>query len=499
MRWTAGRVVRRTAGRLGLLVSLAGLLALPPASARAEFICPLAPTLVLGYGIVGAHQYDQGDRHGTVVISQTVWCVGEHWAFGGIGWGNRSSQGFVQPPPPDEMGTAFPGVTYRRGKWVAQVGVTVQGVAKYFWYGGLGFTPWTRGKHPRAAAAPVPVAPPAASVPPPAAPVASPAAPASGPLRSFRVLRQLALGGDGGWDYLAIDPATRRLFVSRGTRVAVVDADTGAAVGDLADTPGVHGIALAPDLGRGFASNGRAGTVTLFDLRSLAVLGQVETGANPDAILYDAATRRVFTFNGGSRDATVIDAASGAVVATIPLQAKPEFAVADELGRVYVNLEDTSEIAVIDARRAVVERRWPLAPCQEPTGLALDVTHRRLFAGCGNRTMAVVDADQGDVVATLPIGAGVDGVAFDAERQLAFASNGDGTLTVVHEDSPERYRVVQNVPTQRGARTIVLDPRTHALYLPTAQLGPAPPPTPERPRPRPAILPGTFVVLVVGS
>ncbi len=315
----------------------------------------------------------------------------------------------------------------------------------------------------------------------------------------YRIVKRVEVGGEGGWDYLVVDAAARRLYVSHATRVVVLDADSYAPLGEIPDTPGVHGIALAPELGRGFVSNGRGGTATIFDLKTLKTLGEVKTGANPDAILYEPVTQRVFTFNGSSHDATVIEAATGTVRATLALGGKPEFAVTDGRGQVFVNLEDRAEILTLDARGLTLGARWPLAPCEAPTGLALDGLHRRLFAGCGNRLAAVVDADSGRLVTTLPIGGGVDGLAFDPERALAFSSNGEGTLSVIREESPDRYRVVENAATQAGARTIALDPQTHRLFLPTAQLGPAPPATPENPRRRPPIVPGSFVVLVVSD
>jgi DNA-binding beta-propeller fold protein YncE len=315
----------------------------------------------------------------------------------------------------------------------------------------------------------------------------------------YRVTDTLKLGGDGGWDYLAFDPASRRLFVSHGTHVVVVDADTKSAVGDIPDTPGVHGIAIASDLGRGFISNGRSATATIFDLKTLGKIGEVKTGENPDAILYDRASGRVFTFNGRSGDATAFDAAHGTVAGTIPLGGKPEFAVADGKGRVYVNIEDKSEIVALDAKALQVKSRWPLEPCEEPSGLAFDSEHGRLFTVCRNRLMAIVDATTGRIVTTLPIGSGVDGAAYDPATGLVFAANGEGTLTVAHEDSPDSFRVVENVPTQAGARTLALDLKTHRVFLSTAQFGPRPAPTAEVPRPRPSIVPGSFVVLVVGK
>jgi len=319
------------------------------------------------------------------------------------------------------------------------------------------------------------------------------------PDTGYHLLKKYPLGGEGGWDYLTLDSAARRLYIARATRVMVVDADSGKLVGEIPDTPGVHGIALAPELGRGFTSNGREGTVSIFELKDLKVLGRVKVGENPDAILYDSASGRVFVFNGRSRDASVIDAAAGTVVGTIPLEGKPEFGVSDGQAKVFVNLEDTSQVAALDSRRLSVVARWPLAPCQEPTGLAMDQKNRRLFAGCSNKLMAVLDADSGRVVTTLPIGAGVDAGAFDPETGLAFSSNGDGTLTVVHEDSPNAFRVLENAPTQPRARTMALDAKTHQIFLVTAEFSPTPAATPEQPRPRPPMLPNSFVVLVMGK
>jgi len=316
---------------------------------------------------------------------------------------------------------------------------------------------------------------------------------------NLRVIKTYKLGGEGGWDYLKIDPDSRRLYISRATHVIVIDADSGKPVGDIPDTPGVHGIALAPDLGRGFTSNGREGTVTIFDLNTLKPITKVKAGENPDAILFDSSTKRVFTFNGRSGDSTAIDAATGEVVGKIPLEGKPEFAVSTGTGEIFVNLEDKSELLALDPKDLKVKSRWPLAPCQEPSGLAMDVKSRRLFAGCDNKMMAVVNADTGKVITTLPIGDGVDANGFDPDTGFAFASCGEGVLTVVHEDSPEHFSVAQSVPTQRGARTMALDPKTHQIFLVTAKFGPSPEPTAQQPHPRPTILPDSFIVLVVGK
>lgn len=315
----------------------------------------------------------------------------------------------------------------------------------------------------------------------------------------YHVLRRFTLGGEGGWDYLTLDAASRRLYVSRGSHVVVIDADSGTPVGEIPNTEGVHGVALAPDLGRGAVSDGRAQSATIFDLASLKPLGVVPTtGGNPDAIVYEPATHRVFTFNGAGHNATAIDPVAERVVGTVALDGKPEFAVAAGDGRLWVNIEDKSELVLLDARALAVRARWPLAPCQEPTGLALDARHTRLFVGCSNQLMAVVDGASGRVVATLPIGRGVDATAFDAEAGLAFSSNGEGTLTVVREVTPDSFVVADNVPTQRGARTMALDPATHRLLLATAEFGPTPAPSEEHPHPRPSIVPGSFVILVVG-
>src|SRR5262252_7910022 len=292
----------------------------------------------------------------------------------------------------------------------------------------------------------------------------------------YELKQKYVLGGDGGWDYLTFDAAGKRLFISRGTHVMVVDPYKGSAVGDIPDTPGVHGIALAQDLGKGFTSNGRDNTITVFDLKTLKETAKIKIeGENPDAILYDAASKRVFTFNGATKNATVIDADKGTVVSNIPLDGKPEFAAADGKGMVYVNIEDKSELTAIDAKKGAVATSWPLTGCEEPSGLAMDQKNRRLFAGCHNKVMAVVNADTGKVIATPAIGQGVDANGFDPGTQLAFSSNGDGTLTVVHEDSPDKFTVAQDAVTKRGARTMALDTNTHDVYLVTAEFGEQPP------------------------
>jgi DNA-binding beta-propeller fold protein YncE len=313
----------------------------------------------------------------------------------------------------------------------------------------------------------------------------------------YHVSKKTVLGGEGGWDYLTVDSKARRVYISRGTHVMVVDADTAAVVGDIPGTNGVHGIAIATDMDKGFVSDGRDNNVTIFDTKTLKVLGTAPAGKNPDAIIYDPASKRVFTFNGGSKDATAIDAKAGTVAGTIPLGGKPEFAAADDKGHVFVNIEDTSEIVQFDSNKLAVENRWKIAPGEEPSGLAMDRKHRRLFSVCSNKLMVVVNADTGAVVTTLPIGAGTDAAGFDPETGFAFSSNGEGTLTVVHEDSPDKFSVIDTVPTQARARTMAVDLKTHQVFTVTAEFGPAPAPTAQQQRPRPPMLPGTFTLIAL--
>ncbi len=316
--------------------------------------------------------------------------------------------------------------------------------------------------------------------------------------QGVHLLQTLKVGGPGGWDYVTLDSAHHRLYVPRFDRVMVLDLD-GKTVGTLPGTEGVHGVALAPDLDRGFTSNGRSQSVTIFRPSTLKVIGHMKaTGAGPDAILYDSFTRRVFSFNGQGKDITAYDAEKGTVVGAIPLGHKPEFAVADGKGRIFVNLEDASQVAAIDAQTLKVLHIWPLAPVEEPSGMAMDRLHRRLFIVGRNKLMAVMDADSGKVVATPAIGAGADAAAFDSGTGTAYSSNGEGTLTVVRQDAPDAYAVLAQAPTQRGARTMALDETTHRLYLPTADFEPAPPRKPGEPWQRPALVPDSFRILVVG-
>jgi YVTN family beta-propeller protein len=324
---------------------------------------------------------------------------------------------------------------------------------------------------------------------------------ASAGSRPLAILQTFALGGPGGWDYLNVDSTAHRLFVARADRVLVMSTLDGSLVKTIRDTQGVHGIALAPDLGKGFTSNGRANTVTVFDLLTLETNNVIAlAGRNPDAILYDKASKRVYTFNGASQDISAIDPVQGKVVATIAAGGKPEFAVTDDNGRIFVNIEDTAQILAIDSLTARAIATWKLPNCEEPTGLALDRAHRRLFSVCRNAVLAVTDADTGKPVAMLPIGNGPDAAAFDADRGLLFSSNGqDGTLTVIHQDDADHYSVLANVPTQKSARTMALDASSHRVYLVAADFAPTPLPREGQPHPRPAMVEGSFRVLVLGN
>jgi len=312
----------------------------------------------------------------------------------------------------------------------------------------------------------------------------------------YRLVKKITLGGDGGWDYFEVDPATSHVFIPRGTHVMVVDAE-GKQIANIANIHGAHAIAFAPELKRAFLSTDNS--VTILDTEKLQVLREVKLpkDRDPDAILYDAATKRVFTFNGeGGNDTTALDAETGKIEGSLPLGGKPEFAQADGSGRVYVNVEDKSQILAFDAKTLKALHTWPLAPCKEPSGLAIDVAHQRLFAGCHNQLMAVVDYTNGDVVATIPIGKGVDANRFDPATGLAFASCGDGTITVAHQDSPRTYSVVQTISTQRGARTMTIDTGNHNVYTVTAEFGPPPKATAENPHPWPTVISKTFTLMI---
>jgi YVTN family beta-propeller protein len=317
----------------------------------------------------------------------------------------------------------------------------------------------------------------------------------------YKVQQEFTLGGAGGWDYLALDTDAHRLYISRADRVLVVDAQTGTVLTTIADTAGVHGIALAGKLGKGFTSNGRSDSVTEFDLATSKPVARIAiAGHNPDAILFDSVTGHVFTFNGRSNDVSVIDPGTRSVIATIAVGGKPEFAVTDNAGRIFVNIEDKSQLLAIDAVHAKISATWPLPHCEDPSGLALDANNHRLFSTCANGVMAITDSVTGRAVASVPIGKGPDAAAFDAARALVFSSNGqDGTLSIIHQDAPDQYSTLATVPTQTSARTMVLDAKTHRVYLVAAQFGNAPAATPEQPHPRPPVLENSFKVIVVGN
>ena len=308
---------------------------------------------------------------------------------------------------------------------------------------------------------------------------------------SYQLLKEIPIGTDGGWDYLSVDSAAQRLYVSHGTKVVVIDLAKDAVCGEITNTPGVHGLVPAPDLGRGMVTCGRENKAAIVDLKTLQILSKVDTGANPDGMLYEPGQQEFYTFNGRGQSATVIDAKTAKVVATIPLGGKPEFAQADaKAGLVYNNLEDKSELVAIDAKKHEVVHRWPIAPGEEASGMAFDVKNHRLFLGCGNNLMAMVDSTSGKVLATVPIGSGVDANAFDPGTQLAFAACGDGTTTIAHEDG-DKLTVVQTLKTERGARTMTIDPATHKIYLASAKFE-----APAEGQRRGKMAPGTFKILV---
>ena len=313
----------------------------------------------------------------------------------------------------------------------------------------------------------------------------------------YHVIRKIPVGGEGSWDYITFDPAAPRLFVAHATRVDVVDPESAKVIGEIPDTPGVHGIALVPEAGKGFVSNGKTDNVTVFDLKTLVTLGHVATGKKPDAIVYDGAARLVLVSDGDSDDLTVIDPFQTRQLGKIALGGAPEFIAGDGKGTVWVNLEDKNETLMIDPARLAVRKRFPLTGCDGPSSLAMDAATRRLFIGCGNKVLTVLDADAGKVVAQLPIGEHVDATVFDPERRLVFSSNGDGTITVVHEEAAGKFRVVETIATARGAKTMAIDLKSKRLYLPTAEG--LPPSATGPPRPNgPQFAMGQFVVLVVG-
>jgi DNA-binding beta-propeller fold protein YncE len=331
-----------------------------------------------------------------------------------------------------------------------------------------------------------------------AAAFATLAAPPAPQGSGYHLLKKLTLGGDGGWDYLSADPVSHRLFISRGTHIMVVDAD-GAVVGDIPNVQGTHGAQLVPEMNRGFSSNGRANSVTIFDLKTLAPINEVKLPAadGPDGFMYDPASKSVFVFNARSQDATAVNAKTGEVAGTVKLGGKPEAAQADGTGHAWVNIEDKAQLQEFDTKEFRVLNTWALPTCEEPTGMAIDTAHKRLFIGCHSKVLLVSDY-AGKIVASYPIGQGVDAASFDPATGLVFASCGDGTITVAHEDSPDKYTVVDTVSTQRGARTMALDTSNHRVFTVTSDFGPPPAATPDNPNPRPSQIPGTFTLLIFG-
>ena len=316
----------------------------------------------------------------------------------------------------------------------------------------------------------------------------------------LKFLKSVPLGGEGGWDCLSVDSGSRRLYVTHASKIIVIDLDQEKPIGEIADTPGVHAFAVAPELARGFSSNGKEARVSVVDLKTLKTIAKVETGEGPDVILHEPIHSEVYVFNGHGQSATVIDAKTNKVVATVPLPGKPEFAACDaKTGRVFCNIEDKNDIAVIDMKTHAVVASWSLAPNEEPSGMAFDAAHHRLFVGCRNKVMAMVDSDTGKIIATVPIGSGVDGCAFDDATQLAYASCGEGALFIAKEETPEKLVPFQTLKTERGARTMALDPKTHRVYTVTAEVAPekgSPPPAGERRWP--SYVPDTFHLLVYG-
>jgi YVTN family beta-propeller protein len=318
----------------------------------------------------------------------------------------------------------------------------------------------------------------------------------------YHLLKKYELGAAPGgkeyWDYITFEPSTRRLYLSHNTEVKVVDADSGAVVGSIPDLKRVHGIALVTDLGRGFISDGGADEVVVFDLKTLKTSGHIKTGGNPDCIIYDPASKHVFTMNGKSNDSSVIDPATAAIVATIPMGGRPEYAVADGKGMIYDNIEDKNEVVALDSRTNTVKARWPITPAEQAAAIDMDAQHRRLFIGGRNKLLAIMDSESGKVIQTFPIGAGVDTNIYEPQTGLVFSATREGTLHVFHEDTPDKFSAVETVKTEFGARNMALDPKTRRLFIDTADFAPAPAPTAEQPNPQPVPVPGTFRLLVYG-
>ncbi|WP_338877454.1 YncE family protein (plasmid) [Spirosoma sp. SC4-14] len=311
---------------------------------------------------------------------------------------------------------------------------------------------------------------------------------------NYHLVKKTTIGGEGSWDYLMADAETSRLYVSHGTQVEVLDLKSHQKVGVIAPTPSIHGIAVVPGTTVGYTTNGRPNTATMFDTKSFKALKEIPTGKKPDAIMYDAFSKRIFIFNNDGNSATVLEATTGNVVGTVELGGAPEAAISDDHGLIFVNLEDKNEVAVFDAKSLSVKHHWKLGKGEEPTGLAFDKPHHHLFSTC-NKVMVVMDSQTGKVLAEVPTGSGTDGAVFDTSTGSAISSNGEGTLTVVKEVKPGQFEAVQTVTTMRGARTITIDPMSHHIFVTTAEFDPAPAATTENPRPRPAVKPGTFMVL----
>ncbi len=325
---------------------------------------------------------------------------------------------------------------------------------------------------------------------------------ANPPQGGYHLLKKYELGAPPGgkeyWDYITFDASTRRLYISHNTEVKVVDADSGTIIGDIPDLKRVHGIALVPDLGRGFISDGGADEAVVFDIKTLKVTGHIKTGGNPDCILYEPTSKHIFTMNGKSNDATVIDPVTETVVATIPMGGRPEYAVADGKGMIYDNIEDRDEVVALDSHTNTVKAHWPIAPSGGATAMEMDVQHRRLFIGGRNKVLAIMDADTGKVLQTFPIGDGVDTNIYEPETALLFTATREGTLHIFHEDTPDKFSLVETIKTEFGARNMALDSKTHKLFIDTADFAPAAAPTTEQPKPQPTPVSGTFRLLVYG-
>jgi DNA-binding beta-propeller fold protein YncE len=315
--------------------------------------------------------------------------------------------------------------------------------------------------------------------------------------QSYEITHTYNVGGDGGWDYVVPDAPNHRVFIGRQNRVMVVDMNSGRLIAEVTGINGAHGTAVAPATGHGFATSGNDSSIVMFDLKTYKTLARIRAAEDADAIIFDPTSKRIFSFNGDANSSTVVDARMGTLVTNIPLGGKPEYGQSARNGKVYANLVDSSQIVEIDSRTLTVTRRWSTAPCKNPVSMAIDTRHQRLFSGCRSGVMAISDYKNGTVVATVPIGRGVDGAGYDPVLRDAYASNADGTLTVIHQDTPDSYRVVQTVQTAQGGRNMGLDPATHRIYVVSARFGPVPDSTAANPRRRPPIVPGSFMVMVV--